>query len=278
MSDEPLDRINTLSIPGGGAGTDLEGRPPVPTAASDEVFEGVYQQIGWWKGPCSKPEARAQMREFWRLEGDRGLRWLAGRLRREGHIDLLQGVASLLADAGSAAIPPILDELEHDRPIDQAMFLLKALGWMGRRESKPSRRRPRGSKRSSRHSSTTTMPTFASRQSVRLGSCPGSGPSGYSGARSRRSGMPTSDRRSRRSAAPARQAGAEIPTDYFARFGLIIIPATDPDLGPWLSERHREAKGITDAISLRLAAALLEEKRFKLDRIRRQDVEKAAKP
>jgi hypothetical protein len=44
-----------------------------------------------------------------------------------------------------------------------------------------------------------------------------------------------------------------------------------------LSERHREAKGITDAISFRLAAALLEEKRFKLDRIKRQDVEKAAK-
>jgi len=69
-----------------------------------------------------------------------------------------------------------------------------------------------------------------------------------------------------------------IPTDYFARFGLTIIPAPDPDLGPRLSERHREAKGITDAISFRLATALLEEKRFKLDRIKRQDVEKAAKP
>jgi hypothetical protein len=67
-----------------------------------------------------------------------------------------------------------------------------------------------------------------------------------------------------------------IPSDYFDRFGLAVIPAPDPDLGSWLSACHREAKGITDEFSLNLAAALLEEKRFRLDRITRQDVDKAA--
>ena len=131
MNEETLDRTNTRSTRGGGAGTDLEARPAFPTAPSDEVFEEVYQKIGWWKGPYAKPEARARVRDFWQLQGDRGLRWLARRLRREGHIDLLQGVASLLANAGSAGISPILDELEHDPPLDQAVSLLRALGWMG---------------------------------------------------------------------------------------------------------------------------------------------------
>jgi hypothetical protein len=131
MNKKPLDRSNTFSTRRGGAGTDLEARPAFPTAPSEEVFEEEYQKIGWWKGPYAKPEARARVRDFWRLQGDRGLRWLAGRLRGEGHIDLLQGVASLLANAGSAGIPPILDELEHDPPLDQGVFLLKALGWMG---------------------------------------------------------------------------------------------------------------------------------------------------
>src|SRR5437763_9054392 len=72
-------------------------------------------------------------------------------------------------------------------------------------------------------------------------------------------------------------ASIRIPSDDFARFGLIVVPAPDPDLGPPLSERHREAQGITEAISRDLAAAILEEKRFKLDRIKKQDVEKAAK-
>jgi len=58
--------------------------------------------------------------------------------------------------------------------------------------------------------------------------------------------------------------------------GLIVVPAPDPALGPELSERHREAKGITAALSLRLAAILLDEGRFQLDRIRRQEVDSAA--
>jgi hypothetical protein len=66
-------------------------------------------------------------------------------------------------------------------------------------------------------------------------------------------------------------------SEVFAGFGLSIVPVPDPPLGPELSGRHREVKGITDAISLRLAAVLLEEKRFRLGRIPRPDVDRAAR-
>jgi hypothetical protein len=67
-----------------------------------------------------------------------------------------------------------------------------------------------------------------------------------------------------------------IPADDFARFGVTVVPVPDPDLGPVLSGRHREARGMTDAISLNLAAAILKEGRFKVNRIRKQDVETVA--
>jgi hypothetical protein len=68
-----------------------------------------------------------------------------------------------------------------------------------------------------------------------------------------------------------------VPPEVFAGFGLSVVPVPDPSLGPELSERHREVKGITDAISMRLAAVLLEEKRFQLGRIPRQDIDRAAR-
>jgi hypothetical protein len=67
-----------------------------------------------------------------------------------------------------------------------------------------------------------------------------------------------------------------VSSDDFARFGLGVVPVPDPTLGAVLSQRHREVKGITDDISTRLATALLEEKRFRLDRIKRQDIDRAA--
>jgi hypothetical protein len=68
-----------------------------------------------------------------------------------------------------------------------------------------------------------------------------------------------------------------IPSDDFARLGLIIVPEPDHRLGPELSGLHREAKGITDAMSLKLAAAILETGHFQVNRIKKQDVEKAAR-
>ena len=68
-----------------------------------------------------------------------------------------------------------------------------------------------------------------------------------------------------------------VPADVFGSFPLNVATAPDPELGPQLSERHREAKGITNAIAVDLAAAILNDGRFKVDRIKKQDVEKAAR-
>jgi hypothetical protein len=132
MNDEMIDRIDALLKHHGDEGAITAASPSLASPSSEEDFEDAYQKIGWWKGPNATPEARARVRDFWRLQGNRGLSWLVGRLRREWHIDLLDGVADLLAQAGGAGIPPILDELEH-QPLrrDQAEALLKALGWMG---------------------------------------------------------------------------------------------------------------------------------------------------
>jgi hypothetical protein len=68
-----------------------------------------------------------------------------------------------------------------------------------------------------------------------------------------------------------------IPSDVFATLGLSIVPVPDPALGPELSDRHREAKGITDVISVKLAATLLSEQRVQLGRIPRQEVDRAVR-
>ena len=68
-----------------------------------------------------------------------------------------------------------------------------------------------------------------------------------------------------------------IPADVFGTFRLKIVTAPDPELGPHLSSRHREAKGITDAIAVDLAAAILNDGRFKVDRVKKQDVEAAVR-
>jgi hypothetical protein len=68
-----------------------------------------------------------------------------------------------------------------------------------------------------------------------------------------------------------------VPADLFGRFPLNVVTAPDPELGPQLSGRQREAKGITNAIAVDLAAAILKDGRFKVDRIKKQDVEEAAR-
>jgi hypothetical protein len=106
--------------------------PPARAAAGCvDSLEAMYQKIGWWKGPNATTEARTLVCDFWRGQGDQGHRWLVSRLRPEWHIDLLDGVANILAQIGDSAIPPILDELERQPSRDQAEALLKALGWLG---------------------------------------------------------------------------------------------------------------------------------------------------
>jgi len=101
------------------------------TVCCEDSLETMYQKIGWWKGPNATAEARALVCDFWRRQGDQGLRWLVSRLRAEWHIDLLDGVANVLAQIGDTAIAPMLDELERQPSRDQAEALLKTLGWLG---------------------------------------------------------------------------------------------------------------------------------------------------
>ena len=68
-----------------------------------------------------------------------------------------------------------------------------------------------------------------------------------------------------------------IPADLFGSFRLNVVTVPDPVLGPQLSDRHREVKGITAAIAVDLAAAILSDGRFTVDRIKRQDVEEATR-
>jgi hypothetical protein len=68
-----------------------------------------------------------------------------------------------------------------------------------------------------------------------------------------------------------------IPSDVFAALGLNVVRVPDPALGPELSGRHREAMGITDAISVQFAVILLGEKRVRLGRIPRQEVDSAVR-
>jgi len=106
--------------------------PPAQAAVYyEDSLEAMYQKLGWWKGPHATAEARTLVRDFWRSQREEGLRWLVRRLRPEWHIDLLDGVASTLAQIGDSAILPVLDELERQPSRDQAEALLKALGWLG---------------------------------------------------------------------------------------------------------------------------------------------------
>jgi hypothetical protein len=67
-----------------------------------------------------------------------------------------------------------------------------------------------------------------------------------------------------------------IPADSFTGLGLSVLPVPDPALGPELSERHHEVRGMTASLSRRLAAILLEEKRFQLGHVAKQDIDRAA--
>jgi hypothetical protein len=131
MNEETVDQIDALLANHGERRMATELTPASTGAASAEVLEEEYQKIGWWKGPNATPEQQARQRDFWLRQESPGLLWLVGRLREEWHIDLLDGVASLLSQAGKASIPLLLDELERQPPRDQAEALLKALAWMG---------------------------------------------------------------------------------------------------------------------------------------------------
>jgi hypothetical protein len=131
MNEKTIDRSDALLKRDRDYVTTEDVPPAQAAVCCEDSLEAMYQKIGWWKGPNATAEARTLVCDFWRRQGDQGLRWLVSRLHPEGHIDLLDGVASILAQIGDTAIPPVLDELERQPSRDQAEALLKALGWLG---------------------------------------------------------------------------------------------------------------------------------------------------
>jgi hypothetical protein len=134
MNEKTIDRTDALLKLDQDDVTAADVPPAQAAVCCEDSLEAMYQKIGWWRGPNATAEARTLVSDFWRDQGDQGLRWLVCRLRPEWHIDLLDGVASILAQIGDTAIPPILDVLDRQPPRDQAEALLKALGWLGEQE------------------------------------------------------------------------------------------------------------------------------------------------
>jgi hypothetical protein len=99
------------------------------------AFENVYRRINWYKGQYATPAARKHVRNFWVHSGRTGAEWLVKRLERETHLELLEGVADILAEIGTLGVPSILHALDKKPRRDRTEFLLKALGWIGSNRS-----------------------------------------------------------------------------------------------------------------------------------------------
>jgi hypothetical protein len=97
----------------------------------DPRLEEAYQQIGWWKGPAPPQDVRRESRRFWHEAGEKGVRWLVARLRKERNIEVLHEAASLLGSLGPVIVAPILDELDGTPVGDNGLALLGALGRLG---------------------------------------------------------------------------------------------------------------------------------------------------
>jgi hypothetical protein len=119
----------------------LEGEGPdrgAPTRSfSPNDAQRFYDCLGAWRGPLATPKVQQEALGFWRSNGEEGVRWLVRRLRDEHHVDALHGVASLLADLGEVILGPVFEELSAHPSSDQALALLRALGWLSEAEGAP---------------------------------------------------------------------------------------------------------------------------------------------
>jgi hypothetical protein len=106
-----------------------------PASLAPDEAEQHYQALGRFKGPLAAEEVQRNAREYWNKAGTAGARWLVARLRSETHEERLHWAASILASLGHVSIGPILEALRGDAPPDQALALLRALGWLARRET-----------------------------------------------------------------------------------------------------------------------------------------------
>jgi hypothetical protein len=96
------------------------------------MFEEQYNRIGWRTGPFATRDARQAVKEFWINSGQEGVDYLVERLNNEFHIDLIEGVSSLLVDIGPRSIDPIVQALNRPQSKrDNTDILLKTLGWIG---------------------------------------------------------------------------------------------------------------------------------------------------
>jgi len=102
---------------------------------SHDEAERHYQALGRAKGPLAAEDVQRDAREYWNASGVAGARWLVARLRAETHEERLHWAASVLAGLGDVSLGPILEALRGDAPSDQALALLRALGWMGGRQT-----------------------------------------------------------------------------------------------------------------------------------------------
>ena len=104
----------------------------------ERAFEAEYKKIGVWKGRLGTAQERARVLQFWKDHGQQGARWLCRRLRRETHVDALDGVANILANIGEASLAPIVEELEREPSPEQSEAMLFALKWIRPSETHPS--------------------------------------------------------------------------------------------------------------------------------------------
>jgi hypothetical protein len=113
---------------------DLE-RPrerPARAFRPDEA-EQQFRGLGNWK----HPETGRTAREYWFGAGAQEVEWLVRRLRSETHVEVLHDAAALLSDLGRASVGPIIEELDRNPAADQALALLRALGWLGDSHERP---------------------------------------------------------------------------------------------------------------------------------------------
>ncbi len=102
----------------------------MPDQNDPQLAESHYQALGRRKGPLADAKVQAAARDYWSSAGQAGATWLVQRLRTETNVEALHAVGSQLADLGQVALRPILDELDREPTVDQAIALLKAVGWM----------------------------------------------------------------------------------------------------------------------------------------------------
>lgn len=95
--------------------------------------ERHFRGLGNWK----HPETGRAARDYWFGAGAQGVEWLVRRLRSETHVEALHDAAALLTDLGRASVGPIIEELDRDPAADQALALLRALGWLGESHERP---------------------------------------------------------------------------------------------------------------------------------------------